>query len=83
MQNLWLLLFLLACPLMMVFMMRGMHGGGDKAGHADTGHDDHVRDPASADERDRRIAELEHEIVSLRKEDPANPAAVRDDGHRR
>lgn len=30
------LLLILACPLMMVFMMRGMHGG--HGGHADGGH---------------------------------------------
>ncbi len=30
------LLFVLACPLMMIFMMRGMHGG---HGHAHGGHD--------------------------------------------
>jgi Spy/CpxP family protein refolding chaperone len=34
-QYLFLLLFL-ACPLMMVFMMRGMHGG--RGGSADGGH---------------------------------------------
>ncbi|MBD0839439.1 DUF2933 domain-containing protein [Streptomyces sp. TRM68416] len=28
----------LACPLMMIFMMRGMHGGGMHGGH-DTGHE--------------------------------------------
>ena len=30
------LLLVLACPLMMVFMMRGMHGG--HGGNADSGH---------------------------------------------
>jgi hypothetical protein len=30
------LLLLIACPLMMFFMMRGMHGG--HGGHADNGH---------------------------------------------
>ena len=30
------LLLILACPLMMIFMMRGMHGG--QGGNADGGH---------------------------------------------
>ena len=30
------LLLILACPLMMIFMMRGMHGG--QSGNADGGH---------------------------------------------
>ena len=36
MSNYLFLLLILACPLMMVFMMRGMHGG--QKGHADAGH---------------------------------------------
>ena len=35
---LWVLL-VLACPLMMIFMMRGMHGGGH--GHGGQGHAGH------------------------------------------
>lgn len=35
MRSLLPLLLLLACPLMMVFMMRGMHGGGHQKDHAD------------------------------------------------
>jgi len=31
-----LLLFLLVCPLMMFFMMRGMHGGQGHGGHDDS-----------------------------------------------
>lgn len=65
MQNLWWLLLVLACPLMMIFMMRGMVGG----------HGGHTSPPAGsavpgADERDRRIAELERENVALRKQVP-------------
>jgi hypothetical protein len=75
----WLLLLLLvACPLMMVFMMRGMTGG------RNTSHDAHDKDadrggqstdptetdPAwttSADGEDRaRIAQLERELADLR-----------------
>lgn len=31
-------LLLLACPLMMILMMRGMHGGHGRAGHGASGH---------------------------------------------
>ena len=44
---LWIIAVLAICPLMMMFMMRGMHGGGDGAGHSrDAGHDvgSHRRD---------------------------------------
>jgi hypothetical protein len=37
------LLIVLACPLMMFFMMRGMHGGGDLHGRG-PGHDDAPKD---------------------------------------
>lgn len=36
----WLLL-VLACPLMMVFMMRGMHGGHSQGGNGHAGHGCH------------------------------------------
>jgi hypothetical protein len=35
-----LLLVFLACPLMMMFMMRGMHGGGMHGGHGPSDRDD-------------------------------------------
>ena len=38
------LLFVLACPLMMIFMMRGMHGGHGHGGHGHAGH--HADEPA-------------------------------------
>ena len=48
-------LVVLICPLMMIFMMRGMHGGhGDSAAH----------DPSADD----RIAELEQQVRELRGE---------------
>lgn len=48
-------LFVLICPLMMIFMMRGMHGGhGDSAG--------------SHHSSDDRIAELEQQVRELRDE---------------
>ena len=39
MANYLFLLLLLACPLMMVFMMRGMHGG--RSGDTEGGHGGH------------------------------------------
>jgi hypothetical protein len=49
-------LLVLMCPLMMIFMMRGMHGGhGRPTGHQDASSDD-------------RIAELEQQVRELREE---------------
>ena len=39
-SSLWGLAFVVACPLMMIFMMRGMHGGngnGNDIGHSSRG----------------------------------------------
>ena len=71
MRTLLPFIFLLACPIMMIFMMRGMHGGGgtEKTGHAThevaqkDQRDAAVRDLQSPDER---IAQLEHEVAQLR-----------------
>ena len=60
MEQLLFLMVILACPLMMMLMMRGSHGGhgnhmsGDNATHAQ----------AMADS-DARIAELERQVASL------------------
>ncbi|WP_156870360.1 DUF2933 domain-containing protein [Sporichthya polymorpha] len=72
MQNLLPWLILLACPLMMIFLMRGMGGGKGHSGHMAPSDARRETD----DERDRRIADLEREIVSLRKADPAARAVV-------
>ena len=65
MRNLLPLLIILACPLMMIFMMRGMHGGD---GHDQQHTPDHQArspyDPTSED----RIAELEREVEALREQ---------------
>ena len=53
------LLILLACPLMMVLMMRGMHGGQDKSG-PNNGQVPRTHNG------DARIAELEREVTRLR-----------------
>jgi hypothetical protein len=64
--SLFPLLFVLACPLMMVLMMRGGHGhSGHDPGQAE------VHDPAvmpSPRGREERIAELEREVERLRGE---------------
>ena len=71
MRSWWPLLFLLACPLMMIFMMRGMggmRGGRDKpTSHADEHmHDTGAPTSKTPDDRDERLAELEREVVELR-----------------
>ena len=44
--SLWTLALVAACPLMMIFMMRGMHGGGSNdAGQLKNEHDEQVRRP--------------------------------------
>lgn len=63
------LLFLLSCPLMMIFMMRGGHGG-HGASH-DMG--------ADGDSRDERIATLEREVSQLRGE---RAVSSRQEAHR-
>lgn len=68
MRNLLPYVLLLACPVMMIFMMRGMHGGGH--GPSTARHDAHPsRDEAgTADgqESEARIAQLEREVAQLR-----------------
>jgi len=68
--SLLILLLLLACPLAMVWMMRGHGGHGGHASHG-AGHD-HVHGDAdemcgsgSLDELRRRRAELDAEIAQL------------------
>ena len=53
------LLVLLACPLMMVFMMRGGHG---HAGHRHKGHDQ--GEAVSTEDLRRRRDELDREIAA-------------------
>ncbi|GAA3500839.1 hypothetical protein GCM10019016_079460 [Streptomyces prasinosporus] len=48
-----LLAVLAACPLMMIFMMRGMHGGGMHGGHDHTDEStDRDRDPLRKHDQD-------------------------------
>lgn len=64
----WLLL--LACPVMMIFMMRGM--GGMRGGHDQgVGHRESPQDkPASRDDAGagQRIVDLERQVAELRAE---------------
>ena len=76
MRNLLPFLFLLVCPVMMIFMMRGMHGGGhgsSKAGHdmdmGQAGHEMHTGQAGTTPDLqapDERIAALEHVLAQLR-----------------
>jgi hypothetical protein len=75
MSSYLLLPLILACPLMMVFMMRGMHGGhggnadGQAHGHGGCGHghSDRAASP-SLDELRRRRDELEQQIEEREEE---------------
>jgi hypothetical protein len=72
MRNLLPFIVILVCPVMMIFMMRGMHGGGHgstKAGHDmqtdhQMGHGDAGSPNLQAPEE--RITQLEHELAQLR-----------------
>jgi hypothetical protein len=57
-------LFLLACPLMMIFMMRGM-GGGMNHGSMNHGADSQPHQDGATD-APQRIAALEAEVAALR-----------------
>ena len=78
-----LLLLLLACPLMMVFMMRGMHGShGSNAedGHAHGSggcHDDasQTASDASLDELRRQRDELDRQIEQREADEPSPVAS--------
>lgn len=66
-QVFFFLLLVAICPLMMFFMMRGMHGGrpADAVGE---GPPLHIVDAASSN---ARITELEREVAHLRETQPA------------
>ena len=66
MRSLIPLLILLACPLMMFFMMRAMHGGHGDTDRADDRPHEHASRSSVDVVRDQRIAELEREVAALR-----------------
>jgi hypothetical protein len=79
MKNLLLPLVFLACPLMMMFMMRGMMRGGHDSSenrrHAQAEHHEDLSmdgQPSSA-----RIAQLEREVASMRASHGVQPAHSR------
>ncbi|MGW3938545.1 MULTISPECIES: DUF2933 domain-containing protein [Streptomyces] len=52
-STLLLLGIFVACPLMMMFMMRGMHGGGGHDQHS--GHEGHQHDDRPTDDSQDRL----------------------------
>jgi hypothetical protein len=82
------LLLLLACPLMMVFMMRGMHGHGshEKGGSPEAPDKQHLHAGASAgadelrqlrDEIDTRLQVMDARIEELKGAEDAQRQTVR------
>ena len=69
-STIFLLLLVLACPLMMVLMMRGHGNGGGHRGHVGRDGQDHEPDQreASTDDLRRRRDELEH-LIEEREQD--------------
>jgi hypothetical protein len=60
----------LACPLMMIFMMRGMHGGhGEQGGHVGHGAPDAAGQPDAPDDATAaRLQAMEEQVTALRRE---------------
>jgi Protein of unknown function (DUF2933) len=80
MGNYLFLLLIVACPLMMIFMMRGMHGG--QGGNADGGHTQaHTADNShghgdtnsSLEELRRQREQLDREIEEREAEETRTP----------
>ncbi len=67
-QSLLLLLVVLACPLMMVFMMRG-HGGHGHGGHHEEAAADTSQGRASLAELRERRDDLDAQIQALEEQD--------------
>jgi hypothetical protein len=74
------LLFLLACPLMMLFMMRGMHGGHDTplaspAPPPDTAVSP-APDPVTVPATSARVADLERQVAELHEQLASRPSTA-------
>jgi hypothetical protein len=77
MSNYLFLLLVLACPVMMIFMMRGMHGGQSKSENGEHMHgvgggdggDQNSGAEASLDDLRRRRDELDREIEEREAEE--------------
>ena len=77
MGNYLSLLIILACPLMMIFMMRGMHGCHDM-GNEDKDPRPDGRSPRVDLRADQRVTDLERQVGELRAErDRTESAASR------
>ena len=57
-QALWSVLALLICPLMMIFMMRGMHGG-------HVAHGSHAQPRKKFRSKEEELADLQIQLESL------------------
>jgi len=77
MRSLLPFLFILICPLMMLFMMRGMHGRGAHTAEQDAADQQGIREPGEDTQtaelrelRDRleaRVDELEAQLVRIER----------------
>ncbi len=79
-STLFLLLLVLACPLLMLFMMRGSHGhGGHAQGHGGCSHDhdNGSSEPKSAAVLHRERDELERLIEEREAEEATPPGGGR------
>jgi hypothetical protein len=84
MRELLLIAIVLACPLMMMFMMRGGHGHGGHGSHTGErgnegghGHGDSSREPRSSAELRRERDDLER-LIEARETEEQTPTAVGD-----
>ncbi len=71
-QILFTVLLIAICPLMMFFMMRGMHGSGRSTDMQNQPSRPH---PVGPSQQDARIADLENEVARLSKALPADTAS--------
>jgi len=73
-STIFFVLLVLACPLMMMLMMRGGHGQGGHGGHASGCHGGHGQEPTpretSTDDLRRQRAELDREIEHREQWEP-------------
>ena len=73
-STIFFVLLVLACPLMMMFMMRGGHGHGGQGGHAGGSNGGRGQEPTpretSTDDLRRQRAELDREIEHREQWEP-------------
>ncbi len=80
MRQLLPFILVLACPLMMIFMMRGMHGHGSKAGHEDPAapqnHADVTELRALRDRLEAQIDDLDARMEALEGADASSAGST-------